>query len=54
MIAKGWRPKIDANCHLFIPEYMKLVQACWHNDPSKRPTADQISKKLQLLIKKER
>ncbi|CAG8735747.1 19900_t:CDS:1, partial [Racocetra fulgida] len=30
-------------------QYIKLYSECWHENPSKRPTAREILKKLQSL-----
>ncbi|CAB5363181.1 unnamed protein product [Rhizophagus irregularis] len=38
---KGFRPKIVKGT---MPEYVKLMNKCWNNNPDKRPTADELSK----------
>ncbi|CAB5375147.1 unnamed protein product [Rhizophagus irregularis] len=37
----GFRPKIVKGT---MPEYVKLMNRCWNNNPDKRPTADELSK----------
>ncbi|EXX50926.1 Tpk1p [Rhizophagus irregularis DAOM 197198w] len=40
-ICEGFRPKIVKGT---MPEYVKLMNRCWNNNPDKRPTADELSK----------
>ncbi|CAB4490193.1 unnamed protein product [Rhizophagus irregularis] len=49
-ICDGLRPPIVTNA----PEgYIELMEECWHSDPSKRPTADDIYKRINKLADKE-
>jgi len=48
MIAyQNWRPQIPDNCP---PGFAELMTACWHEDPTERPTAQQLLKRLQRLF----
>lgn len=43
-VVNGYRPLLDPS----IPEaYKELIQRCWHQEPSCRPTFDQIVSELQ-------
>lgn len=33
-------------------EYVELLQACWDNDPTKRPTFQEVARKLEALKRK--
>ncbi|POG71114.1 kinase-like domain-containing protein [Rhizophagus irregularis DAOM 181602=DAOM 197198] len=45
-ICDGLRPSIITNA----PEgYIDLMKECWHSDPEKRPTAAEVSKKIQEI-----
>jgi serine/threonine protein kinase len=45
-ICDGLRPPIVTNA----PDgYIDLMKECWHSDPEKRPTADEISKKFYRI-----
>ncbi|PKC05507.1 kinase-like protein [Rhizophagus irregularis] len=49
-ICDGLRPPIVTNA----PKgYIELMEECWHSDPSKRPTADDIYKRINKLADKE-
>jgi len=49
-ICDGLRPPIVTNA----PEsYIKLMQECWDSDPNKRPTATDISKRLNYMLSEE-
>eukprot|EP00878_Enallax_costatus_P001186 GHUV01001328.1.p1 GENE.GHUV01001328.1~~GHUV01001328.1.p1 ORF type:complete len:1396 (+),score=459.68 GHUV01001328.1:226-4413(+) len=52
MIAyQNWRPDIPPGC----PQgYAALMQACWHQDPEQRPTAQQMLRTLQKLYVEEK
>src|SRR5436190_6646351 len=42
-ICDGFRPPIATNA----PKgYIELMQGCWHSDPNKRPTANNLCKKV--------
>ena len=43
MQSRGFRPKIHRSVY---PSLRKLIQECWKNDPSERPTFDDILKLL--------
>src|SRR6059036_160448 len=43
-ICKGLRPTITKDTPLF---YRDLMEKCWHADPKKRPTAQEIFKLFQ-------
>lgn len=42
-LRQGVRPKISDKCPI---EYKTLIDQCWQFDPKKRPTFDEIVKKL--------
>ena len=43
-VTNGYRPEIDSN----IPDcYRELIQQCWSQDPSERPTFDEIVERLR-------
>ncbi|UZO15286.1 uncharacterized protein OCT59_006715 [Rhizophagus irregularis] len=45
-ICDGLRPPIITNA----PKgYIDLMKECWYSDPEKRPTADEVSKKIQEI-----
>jgi len=42
-IVRGERPPIPESTPLFIKA---LIELCWHNDPEKRPSFDQVRTRL--------
>src|SRR5436305_238515 len=49
-ICDGIRPPIVSNA----PKgYIELMQACWHSDPNKRPTANGMIRKIMTIINNE-
>jgi serine/threonine protein kinase len=49
-ICDGLRPPIVTNA----PEgYIELMKECWHSDPDKRPTADDIHEKVDKMYWRE-
>jgi serine/threonine protein kinase len=49
-ICDGLRPPIITNA----PEgYIDLMKECWHPDPEKRPTADEVLKEIEKICEKE-
>lgn len=42
----GARPRLPNTTH---PELAALVNACWHQDPGKRPTAKHVQKQLEAM-----
>jgi Leucine-rich repeat (LRR) protein/tRNA A-37 threonylcarbamoyl transferase component Bud32 len=51
LIRDGNRPVPPKDPSLWPPAYAALVEACWHNDPLKRPTAEQAVTQLQSIEK---
>ncbi|EXX74673.1 Bck1p [Rhizophagus irregularis DAOM 197198w] len=50
-ICDGLRPPIITNA----PEdYIDLMKECWHSDPEKRPTADEVLEKIKEIYKIEK
>ncbi|RGB40123.1 hypothetical protein C1646_688500, partial [Rhizophagus diaphanus] len=50
-ICDGLRPPIITNA----PEgYIDLMKDCWHSDPEKRPTAAEVSKKVEKILEIDR
>jgi serine/threonine-protein kinase CTR1 len=51
---KGERPKLvighRPNCTI-NPQFSALLDECWHQDPTKRPTFTEIVQRLTMLIK---
>jgi len=53
---RGWRPTLPKSLYKSLK---KLIRDCWHNDPDKRPTFDEIVKRLlnevniEIELKKE-
>ncbi|AVL94173.1 putative serine/threonine protein kinase receptor [Megavirus vitis] len=47
-IIKGTRPQIPGDCP---PEMTELIKSCWHAKAKKRPTMEQVIKKLSSFIK---
>ena len=47
-IKDGWRPELPINCE----ELTTLIEECWIEDPSQRPTFSNICKRLATLKKK--
>jgi hypothetical protein len=47
-IKKCWRPELPINCE----ELTMLIEECWIEDPSQRPTVSNICKRLATLKKK--
>jgi len=45
-VLRGERPSLPANC---VGEYRKLIQACWSQDPTKRPTFSFIQNHVRKL-----
>ncbi|ELR16427.1 protein kinase domain containing protein [Acanthamoeba castellanii str. Neff] len=43
MIIDGYRPPVPHSCP---PAYSRLMQDCWHGDPSKRPSFDEVTRRL--------
>ncbi|CAI2184011.1 14104_t:CDS:2, partial [Funneliformis geosporum] len=48
-ICRGLRPKIIEDS---IPNYVEIMESCWDLDPNKRPSADDLVNKFQVLMKK--
>ncbi|PKC57024.1 hypothetical protein RhiirA1_473136, partial [Rhizophagus irregularis] len=49
-ICDGLRPPIVTNA----PKgYIELMEECWHSDPSKRPTANDIFERIRRMCSKE-
>ena len=53
LLQKGERPSLPENDlsrrRGLGPEMKGLIQDCWAQDPMKRPSADQVVERLQLL-----
>jgi serine/threonine protein kinase len=47
-IKDGWRPELPINCE----ELTTLIEECWIEDPSQRPTFSNICERLATLKKK--
>jgi tRNA A-37 threonylcarbamoyl transferase component Bud32 len=47
VVKKGERPKIDKS---WTPEFVQLLESCWHQDQSQRPTFEMICHTLTRLI----
>jgi serine/threonine protein kinase len=47
VVKKGERPKIDKS---WTPEFIQLLESCWHQDQSQRPTFEMICHTLTRLI----
>ena len=50
-ICDGYRPELED--YTAPNSYIKLMQECWNSDPIKRPSADDISKKLSDILNHE-
>lgn len=50
MVCKGERPKIPENCPT---QWARLIQFCWLQSPSDRPTFSQILSYLEKMEKDE-
>ena len=48
IVANGERPKLDK---AWPPAFTDLITQCWHKDPSKRPSFDEVVAGLDELIK---
>ncbi|RGB42754.1 hypothetical protein C1646_750655 [Rhizophagus diaphanus] len=49
-ICDGRRPPIITNA----PKgYTELMKKCWHSDPTKRPTAKKLYRKIRAILRKE-
>jgi len=46
VVNKGYRPEIPANCP---PEWKKLIQSCWHQNPDNRPTMEEVFSMLKQI-----
>jgi len=42
------RPKIPPNC---LPDFAKLIEICWNDNPDSRPTMIEIVQQLKTIIK---
>lgn len=59
VVQKRRRPNIPAYCPpgikfyslMIFLEYKKLMTACWHYDPDKRPSAEKLTADLTLLAR---
>lgn len=47
VVKKGERPKIDKS---WTPEFVQLLESCWHQDHTQRPTFEMICHSLTRLI----
>ena len=47
----GHRPELKD--YIAPKGYIELMQECWNSDPIKRPSADDISKKLSDILNRE-
>ena len=45
-LADGWRPELGVTLNNDFPVIHKLIKACWHQNPDKRPTFKRISAEL--------
>ncbi|GAM22640.1 hypothetical protein SAMD00019534_058150 [Acytostelium subglobosum LB1] len=46
-VKAGERPPIPSDCH---PSYQRLIEQCWDNDPSVRPSFNIIVNTLKIII----
>jgi hypothetical protein len=54
LLQRGERPSLPADDKLsrrrgLIPEMEDLIRDCWTQDPTKRPSADRVVERLQVL-----
>lgn len=47
----GFRPEVPQDCEV---EMQDLIRDCWHDDPARRPTIDQVMTRLISIEEKER
>jgi hypothetical protein len=48
-VIKGGRPPIPKD-HFVSDEYVEMITRCWDQDPTKRPTFEEIERMLNKLI----
>ena len=51
MVMAGKRPEIDDEVRLREPAFVSLIEACWAQEPLKRPNFNDISNTLSIDIK---
>ena len=50
MVNLKYRPKLHSSVY---PSLRNLIEDCWNDDPSERPTFDEIVKRLGTEVTKE-
>ena len=53
LVRLNWRPLVPKPFRTSYPAFTKLIKECWSADPSKRPTFDDIVRRLQGEIHDE-